>query len=845
MLQQRRIWLTWVSCASLSVAAAPHVLAQSPDATQIVTPPSAAVARSPSDTAAVGEEAISPPQLLSPSTAPWPTGHAEANDRVVSVSVTIDTQGSVEAVQIADAAGEPLASAALEAARAFRFTPARDARGPRRARIRALVRFVGTGALGPALSNVAPVVPAAPTDGAPATPPLVPAAPMAGAPAPPPIQVSVWAAPAPRSASESLIERRVLRAAPHRDASELLLTVPGVFVSQHGGEGKAHQIFFRGFDAVHGQDVEIWAGGAPVNEVSNLHGQGYADLHFLIPELVSQIQSTPGVYAPEQGDFAVAGTLRFSLGNEEPGVTAKASLGSFGRRRYFMAYRPTTAPPETFAAFELESTDGFGPSRAARHGSAIAQVQRELGPLSARLMASTYAGRFDSAGVLRLADIESGRVDRLATYDGQQGGYSSRTQLVLELGDYAQSQTEQTPERWSLSPYLVLRTLRLRSNFTGFLTSPEGDSTQQLNQTTTLGANAWYRRSFRLFSERDSLQAGVSLRSDSIRQSQHRLSLLNDRVTDDAETPGIDARVQATDAAGYLELGLHPLPRLTLRAALRADALSYMTEDDAGAAGQARSALGGQLSRRGSADFVVLPGLHALLSYGEGFRSPQARSLGDGETTPFTRVVSLEAGLRYRHAEQLSSSLAFFHTRLSDDLVFDPTRARNELVPATRRLGAALNALFEPTEELLASVSLTYSHARFDGSLGPYVRGDLLPYVPQVVARLDAAFSPSFGSVLSLGTLRSHFGVGGTYLGRRPLPFAELGHDALVFDARAALRLGPIETAIDVFNVLDSRWYDGEFVYPSAFEGAASLVPERHVTVGAPRSFFWSLTLFV
>ena len=51
----------------------------------------------------------------------------------------------------------------------------------------------------------------------------------------------------PRSASEARIDRPLLAAAPHKNAAEMLLTVPGVFVSQHGGEGKARQ-----GDALHG-----------------------------------------------------------------------------------------------------------------------------------------------------------------------------------------------------------------------------------------------------------------------------------------------------------------------------------------------------------------------------------------------------------------------------------------------------------------------------------------------------------------------------------------------------------------------------------------------------------------
>ena len=71
--------------------------------------------------------------------------------------------------------------------------------------------------------------------------------------------------------------------------------------------------------------------------------------------------------------------------------------------------------------------------------------------------------------------------------------------------------------------------------------------------------------------------------------------------------------------------------------------------------------------------------------------------------------------------------------------------------------------------------------------------------------------------------------------------------DAALFliDARAGLRLGPVETHLDLYNLFDADWYDGEFVYASQFGDAASLVPVRHVTVGPPFTLLWSLTLFV
>ena len=73
---------------------------------------------------------------------------------------------------------------------------------------------------------------------------------------------------------------------PIKNTQELLRFVPGLFIAQHAGGGKAEQIFLRGFDIDHGTDISVNVDGIPVNMVSHAHGQGYADLHFLIPETV-------------------------------------------------------------------------------------------------------------------------------------------------------------------------------------------------------------------------------------------------------------------------------------------------------------------------------------------------------------------------------------------------------------------------------------------------------------------------------------------------------------------------------------------------------------------------------
>lgn len=78
----------------------------------------------------------------------------------------------------------------------------------------------------------------------------------------------------------------------------------------------------------------------------------------------------------------------------------------------------------------------------------------------------------------------------------------------------------------------------------------------------------------------------------------------------------------------------------------------------------------------------------------------------------------------------------------------------------------------------------------------------------------------------------------------RPLPYGELGSDVLLFGALLKLAYGPLELGLEGENLFDAKWYDGEFVYTSDFEEVPrSALPERHVTVGAPRSFMASLSL--
>src|SRR5213593_3227443 len=110
------------------------------------------------------------------------------------------------------------------------------------------------------------------------------------------------------AASQGTITPQLIEARPMLRPGEVLETVPGVIISQHSGDGKANQYYLRGFNLDHGTDFATTVAGMPANMPTHGHGQGYSDLNFLIPELVSGVQYSKGPYFADQGDFCTAGS---------------------------------------------------------------------------------------------------------------------------------------------------------------------------------------------------------------------------------------------------------------------------------------------------------------------------------------------------------------------------------------------------------------------------------------------------------------------------------------------------------------------------------------------------------
>src|SRR5271170_4692153 len=166
-----------------------------------------------------------------------------------------------------------------------------------------------------------------------------------------------------RAASSNQFRAEDFMVLPLREPSDLLRLVPGLWTSQHQGGGKADQIFLRGFDCDHGDNVEIDWEGVPSNLRSHAHGQGYADQHGIIPEMVDSVEVSKGPYYAELGDFDTAGALRYVFRDQLPGderIEYKQEGGSFDTSREMLAISPyETDSTHTIIAGEAYYTNSF------------------------------------------------------------------------------------------------------------------------------------------------------------------------------------------------------------------------------------------------------------------------------------------------------------------------------------------------------------------------------------------------------------------------------------------------------------------------------------------------------
>lgn len=789
-----------------------------------------------------------------------------AGEAELRVEIEIDEAGRVAQARVVERipaeASPSFEPAALAFARGVEFEPVVVDGEPRRVRSELRLRF-------------APPVPGTAAGGAQTAGP-----PEGGAPPEPaddpgpaaepqdPFVAYVRASRAPVSASDLHVHVGQLADVPRKSAAELLTLAPGILLANHGGEGHASAVFLRGFDAREGQDVEFRLEGMPINDVSNAHGHGYADTHFIIPELVDEVRVLEGPFDPRQGDFAVAGSAEYHLGLHHRGSELLVGYGSFGTRRLLALWGPEGEQPGTFAGVDLRQGDGFGSNRAHASAALLAQYEAVLGERTRLfVLGQSYAARFDSAGVLREDDFAAGRLPCgtdadarfFCTYDPRQGGASSRHGVVARL---VRRNAASTLEQQF---FFSTRSLTLRENLTGFLLDrppaggvQRGDGIEQAYEARVYGLKGGYQLRRPWLGRRHDLELGYFARFDEGTSAARRLR----RFGGEPYARLFDHDLRVGNLGVYGAATLRLLPGLSFRGGLRTDTFAYSLTDRMRRAADREGvrepqerieAFGVAVQPRVSAQVRLTPGLDWVTSWGTGARSSDAAALSDGELAPFARVQAGETGLVLetaggeKEAWTLGARATSFLTHVDRDLVFDEVSGRNSFAGASNRFGGLLQARLALGTWLEVQGSVTYTEAYLRaGDAAPWelTAGERMPYIPRWVSRFDGSVRRTLA--VSGQELATSFGLGLTHVAPRPLPLGQFGEPVFLADAAARVRWRALELGLSVRNLFDARWRQAELNYPSNFADPAqapSLRAARHFIAGEPRTLFLTLAL--
>jgi len=608
-----------------------------------------------------------------------------------------------------------------------------------------------------------------------------------------------------QSASQGAITGRQLDTRPMMRTGEVLETVPGVVISQHSGEGKANQYYLRGFNLDHGTDFSTTVAGMPVNMPTHAHGHGYSDLNFLIPELVSGVQFSKGLYFAEQGDFTTAGSANINYANALDRPLVRLGSGGLGFGRVLAAASPVVGTGRLLGALELQHSDGpwDRPDDFEKVNGLLRYSQGD----GVNGFAITAIGRF--------GDI-----------DPSDGGESSRYSASFEW------QRTRGTAATEVTAYGLAYDLDLFSNFTYFLDDPvNGDQFQQADRRVVSGAKVSHRRTATWAGRPVQHIVGVQLRNDDI----SRVGLYHTVGRQRLGTVRQDAVVQ-TSLGAYVQNETEWTPWLRTLAGVRVDGYRFGV-----AAGEAANSGTEYASRVSPKAGVVLrpwQGTELYANIGRGFHSNDARGAtiavdpitgGPADrVTPLARATGAEVGLRTVRLKGLQSTVALWTLGLESELLFVGDAGTTEAGRPSRRYGVEWASYYSLRPWLVVDGDLSVSRGRFTDT-DP--SGDRIPGAVETVASAG----------LTVDSLCHLFGsVRWRYFGPRPLREDDSVRSAStsLLNLEAGYRLSrSVRLAVDVFNLLNARHSDVDYFYASRLPGEPTGgVDDVHFHATLPRT---------
>jgi hypothetical protein len=583
---------------------------------------------------------------------------------------------------------------------------------------------------------------------------------------------------------------------------EVLEVVPGLIVSQHSGDGKANQYFLRGFNLDHGIDFKMSLDGMPINQRSHAHGQGWADLNPLIPELISSIHYRKGPYYAADGDFANAGSANIYYAEKIDRGLASFGLGQNGYYRTLLANAPKFKDGNMLYALELSHYDGpwNNPDNYNKVNGFLRYSQGSLAN-GFNLTAMAYSGRWNSTDQIPWNEYKRGLISRWGSMDTSSGAWAHRYSLSGEWRESDQAGNT------LVQAYVINNYLDLYSNF-------EYGANSQFNQRdnrVTSGINASRTLTMAGLGKEAANTFGVQIQHDQIQNglfSTRQRSRIECQIGDRGDTSSEQCRkdrIAQSSIGIYAENHVHWNDWFRTVAGLRGDYFRFANSS-------LETSIPGVNNTATVNDFITSPKLNLVFgpwskteyyySIGNGYHSNDARgvTIGGGarRADGLARTFGQEVGIRSEIIEGLQTTFALFQLDNASEIVYIGDAGRTEdSGRRSRRTGFEFNNYFKANRWLTIDADFAYARARFRDPSAE--EGNYIPGAVEGVASVAAIVDD--GGTYSGSLQLRHFGP-------RPLTGenAVRSDSTTTLNGRVSYRVNN-DTRIELigFNLLNSK----------------------------------------
>jgi hypothetical protein len=627
------------------------------------------------------------------------------------------------------------------------------------------------------------------------------------------------------SAAQGRIGHADLKQRPLVREGEILEAVPGMILTQHSGDGKANQMFLRGFNLDHGTDFQTRIESMPLNLVTHAHGQGYSDLNLLIPELVDHISYSLGPYYAELGDFGSAGGATLQLVRALPQAFASAEGGAWGYRRLVAAGSETRGAHTWLAGGEVKDYDGpWQIAQGLSKRSGLARYSWQRAGQSLSVLGMSYANHWNASDQIPERAVLQGALDRFGQIDPSLGGQTARHSLSMNF------ERQRGLVHTSLDAYAVRYDFTLFSNFTYFLDNPAGgDQIRQRDHRTIYGIEAQQRRVFTVASRAQQWRYGLQTRFDDADVSLGRSA--------DRQLAGIVRAdlVRQGSAGTWTSLESQWSRRIRTVLGVRGDAYAFDVRSDRSEnSGNRRAFLA---SPKASLIVRASDGVELYAGGGLGFHSNDARGTtihtdpvsGDrvSPVDPLVRSTGGELGVRLSGPRDLRTTISLWTLRLNSELLFVGDAGTTEPQGRSARTGVSMANYWRPASSLALDADLSFTNARYRDAAPGETR---VPGALEHVIAAGVQWTPVRGGPTAVVRLR--------HLGAYPLieTNAVRASPTTLVNASVGVPVRGVRFTASLLNALGSRGRDIQYYYASRLPGEpAGGVDDVHFHPVEPR----------